>query len=184
MIHRIIVVCIIGIIVCGCMTWTGIGGPYSNDSLNFEVTLPHDWNKYNPSTKALLITRDGVSLQNITITRIATDEELSFTKKKLATGMLPQEVADIVIDNFVSNPNILEQTVIENVPAEIAGYPGFRIASSFKTQAGLIVNGITYGFLHDDFYYTLRYEAASTHYFAKDEEEFEKVKESFQLINE
>ena len=181
---RIAVICLVGVILCGCMTWTVMGGPYSKDSLNFEVTLPNDWKKFNPSTKTLLITRDGLRLQQMAITRIATDEDLPFTKKKLSEGMLPQEVADIVIDNFRSNPNIVAQTVIENVPAEIAGYPGFRVEMSFKTDTGLIVNGITYGFLHGDSYYELHYEAVRTHYFSKDEAEFEKVKDSFRLIDE
>jgi len=170
--------------VCGCATWVAVGGNYKADSQNYQVELPDGWRKYNPVTDKLLITKDGFPLQHIQILRQKIGTELPFTKKKLSKGMLPQEAAELIIDNIRSNPNILNQNFLENRPAQIGGHAGFKIVYTYQTKDGLNKKGALYCLLFGDWYYEMIYEAPERHYFAKDLPAFEKIKESFKLIKD
>jgi hypothetical protein len=170
------------ILLWGCAPWVMVGGNYKMQSLNFEVDLPEGWRRHNLTTDKLLITKDGLSLQQIQIARKAIDEELSFTKKKFSKGMLPEELAEVIIDNIRSNPNIMNLKITENTPAEIGGYPGFRLAYTYKTKRGLRKNVIYYGFMIDTWYFDIDYESPARFYFAKYHPAFEKVKDSFRIL--
>jgi hypothetical protein len=174
--------CLMALTLCGCATWVAVGGTYRESSRNYEVDLPHGWRKYNVSKDALLITRDGLSLQFIRISRVALDKEMPHTKKKFSKGMLPQEAAEVVTDNFLSAPNIMAQDVLANAPADIDGHPGFRVEFTYKTKNGLTKNAIVYGFLTGEWYCELRYDPPKRHYFKKDLSTFEEVKQSFRLM--
>ena len=174
--------CLLVLMTGGCATWVAVGGKQTESKYNFEVVLPDGWRKLNLAKDALLITRDGFSLQLIRVSRIPVDQDLNHTKKKFARDMLPQEAAEIVIDNFRSNPAIVGQMILSNTPAEIGGQAGFRLETSYRTTEGLTKNGILYGFLSDDWYYELLYEAPQRHYFEKDAAVFERIKNSFRLI--
>ena len=171
-------------ILLGCATWVAVGGKYKMDSQNFAVDLPDGWRKFNLASDSLLITKDGLSLQRIHISRLEVGKDLLHTKKKFAKGMLPQEVADVFIDYFSSNTNIMNQEILENNPAQIGGHSGFKIVYTYQTKAGLNIKGVTYGFMLDNWFYEILYEAAERQYFEKDLQAFEKVKESFSLIKE
>ena len=165
-----------------CATWVAVGGKYSTSSQNFEVELPVGWRKYNLSQDSLIITRDGVALQQIQIMRRAIDKELPHTKKKLSEEMLPQEVAEVVADNFRSNPNAMNQDIIENAPAQVGGYSGIKLVYTFQTKKGLTVKGVNYCFLFGKWCYEILYEAPERYYFANDLPAFEQVVKSFRLI--
>lgn len=171
-------------ILFGCATWVAVGGKYKMDSQNFAVDLPQGWRKFNFAQDQLLITKDGFSLQRIDISRMEVGKDLPHTKKKFAKEMLPQEVADVFIDNFRSNTGIMNQEILENNPAQIGGHSGFKTVYTYQTKAGLNIKGVTYGFMWDNWFYEILYEAAERHYFERDLQAFEKVKESFSLIRE
>ena len=168
----------------GCATWMIVGGNYENSTQNFKTQFPKGWRKYNLSKGAVLITRDGFRLQLIRISRTLIKAELKHTERKFRRGMLPQEVAEIVIQNFRSNPNIMNQEVLANNPAKIGGYPGFNIVVLFQTKKGLTKQSSVYGFLSGGSYYEILYEAPKRYYFTKYEPDFEKVKETFKLLQD
>jgi hypothetical protein len=170
------------ILLWGCAPWVMVGGKYAMKSQNFEVDLPEGWRRHNLTTDKLLITKDGLSLQQIQIARKAIDEELSFTKKKFSKGMLPEELAEVIIDNLRSNSNIMNLKITENVPANIGDYPGFKLSYTYKTKSGLRRKGGYYGFMIDTWYYDIIYEAPARFYFAKYHPAFEKVKDSFRIL--
>jgi hypothetical protein len=178
----LVLFCLLALAVSGCATWVAVGGKHTERAHNFEVALPEGWRKLNPASDGLLITRDGFSLQLIRVSRIAIDRELPHAKKKFGRKMLPQEAADIVIDNFKSNPNIMAQSILSNKPAVIGGQAGFRLHTSYRTTEGLTKNGLLYGFICGEWYYELIFEAPQRYYFEKDAATFERVKESFRLI--
>ena len=74
------------IFIVGCAAWSKVGGLYSNTSALYQVDLPWGWMRYGG--KDLLITRDGVFLEDITIKRTNVNEKLAHTKKKYLKGML------------------------------------------------------------------------------------------------
>jgi hypothetical protein len=168
------------LLAVGCAPWSQIGGPYSSGSNGFTVDLPQGWMKYN-MVDFLFITRDGGALQNIIVERFTMDKELPFTKKKFAKAMLPQELAEVVVDNVSSNPANLNLVVIENVPEKVCGSPGFKVILSYKTKDGLRMKSISYGVLVGDYVYNIRYNAAERYYFDKDLPVFQEVFASFRL---
>ncbi len=187
----------------GCAPWMQVGGPYTSRSNNFSVELPQGWMRLNKSayqyltidqkilidhlltfTNAdayLFITKDGILLQNIIINRESIDEELKNTKKKLSEGMLPYELADVILDNISSDQAVFNFELLENNPVKISGFPGFRVVFTYKSEDGLKLKSIYYGFMKDEWFYTIRYTAALRHYFEKDFKTFEKIFKSFKL---
>jgi len=130
----------------------------------------------------LIITRDGVLLQNIQIARLNIEEPLKHTKKKFSKGMLPQEVAEIVLDDIASNKNVLDFEIIENSPIRISENSGFMAVYTYKNKDGLKIKSVYCGFISDKWFYGINYNAAQRYYFDKDLKAFEDVLKSFKLI--
>lgn len=172
---------VILIFVVGCAPWTQVGGLYKQESHNFSVELPQGWMKWNQG-EHLFITRDGVSLQYIQIGRVKIEDPLKHTKKKFSKGMLPQEVAEVYLDNIASNSDMINLEVIENIPATIHGIPGFKSIYTYKNKDGLKFKSIHYGFMVENYVYSINYNAAQRYYFDKDINIFDKVVDSFKLI--
>ena len=182
---RSLLICLVLVLFLGgCAPWMVVGGPYENTQQNFKAEFPKGWRKFNLSRDDVLITKDGISLQYIRISRSPIEQELQHTKKKFTKEMLPQEVAEIVIQNFRSNPDIMNHQLLLNNPTTIGGYPGFNIAVAFQTMEGLTKKSIIYGFLSGSSYYEILYEAPERYYFSKEESEFEKVKDTFKLLED
>jgi hypothetical protein len=172
------------LLLCGCATWAAVGGKHSQSSQNFEVDLPKGWRKSNMAQGKVLITRDGLALQQIQILRRPVDKKFPFTKKILSKDMLLQEISEVLMDNIRSNPNISNQQLISDSPAQIGGHPGLKLVYTYQTKGGLTKKGIIYCFMLADWCYELIYEAPERHYFTKHLAVFNRVKDSFRLINE
>jgi len=97
--------------------------------------------------------------------------------------MMPQEISEVVIDNIPSNPNIMNQQVIENAPARIGGNAGIKLVYLYQTKTGLTKKGVNYCFILGNWCYEIVYEAPERHYFGKDFPAFEQVVERFRLID-
>ncbi len=156
-------------------------GLYESRSLNFSLTLPRGWMRWN-TNEYLLVTRDGVLLQNILIKKIRVGEPLSHTQKKVLKGMLAQEVAEIVLDDIRSDAAVLDFELVENAPAEVDDMPGFRAVFTFRNMDGLKLKSVYYGFLSAEWVYGIRYTAARRHYFDQEYDTFEYIVESFQRL--
>lgn len=167
--------------LAGCATWSRVGGIYSSGSENYSVELPDGWMR-PPSGDRLVITKDGILLQNIIIEKKEVDAELSGTKKKLKKGMLPQEVAEVILDGVSSNQANLNFELFENQPVLISGLPGFKALLAYKTRSGLRIKAVYYGVLAGETYYGLYYTASRRYYYDRDIETFEKVVQSFKLL--
>jgi len=184
----------------GCATWVNVGGNYTMDPEKITLDLPKDWKKYNYGPqkfvdawipqgwkkfeqvdKPLVITRDGISIQQIRVARVPINQELKITKKKLSKDMLPHEVADLIKDNILSNPDIMNSKIIDNIPAKLGGYSGYKLIYTFQGKNGLTYKTVDYGFIQDEWYYYLIYVAPNRYYFAQNISDFEKIKDSFRL---
>src|SRR3990170_99189 len=137
--------------------WVQEKGQQTMAPLNFSVQIPEGWVKMNKG-EFLLITRDGMLLQTISIDRMAINSPLKYTKKKLEKGMLPQEVAAIIIDNITSS-QIQNYELKENTPATLDGQEGFKIIYSYKSSDGVKQKAALYGFLYGEWFYEIRYRA-------------------------
>jgi hypothetical protein len=169
-------------VALGCVPWMKAGGLYTSKVYSFSVELPQGWMR-SDTGKDMLLTKDGVLLQNIVIERMAVDEEFKHTKRKLSREVLPQDAANIIIDNIGSDQEVLNFEVIENNPVEINESPGFKIVYMYKNKDGLRFKRIYYGFVNGEWFYGISYTAALRHYFEKDLKSFEEIFKSFKLIN-
>ena len=168
-------------LTAGCAVWTQVGGLYTSEPNNYSVDLSQGWMRWG-KTDHLLISRDGVLLQNIQIIRHNVKDPLNHTKKKLAKDMLPQETAEIILDNLASNPEITDFRTLETNPMVIGGTPGFRAVYTYKNKDGLKCKSVCCGLLAGEWFYGMTYNAAERYYFDKDIETFNKVVQSFMLI--
>ena len=98
--------------------------------------------------------------------------------------MLPQEAAGIIIDEIASDRRISNFNVIENAPAVIDRHEGFKILFTYKDKSGSTFKTLYYGFISDDSFFNLRYNAAMRHYFEKDIADFEQILGSFKVVKE
>jgi hypothetical protein len=173
----------IGLVLGGCVTlpWQPTDGIYSSPSENFSVDLPRGWMRLN-AKEDLLITRDGILLQNVTVERAGVDQPLKSTKKTLTRGMQPQALAEVIVDNFMSSDSMLDVKVLENRPVQIAQYRGFKLVYTHRDKHGLRFKNVLHGFLAGDVFFAIRYTAAERYYFAKDLPTYEHVLASFKLI--
>lgn len=171
------------VLLAGCATprWTQVGGEYKNETLNIVVDLPQGWVRMG-NDNALIATREGLLLQRIMITQNEIEKALPNTKKKFRQGMLPQETAEVALDQFASDPKLTHLAILENKPAAIGGISGFRAVFTYRIKDGARYRDVYYGFLLKDRFYYLRYSAAQRYYFNRDAETFEKVVKSFRLI--
>jgi hypothetical protein len=163
-----------------------VGGLYKDNLRNFSVELPYRWRAFNISeyvlTKDLLISKDGLYLQYILIKRRNIEIPFENNKKKIRQGMLPERLSEVVLDDIGSDQTVLNLEIIENIPVKICGVPGFKAVFTYENADGLKLKSIYYGFLYEQRFYTIRYNAALRHYFKKELETFEEILKSFKLI--
>jgi hypothetical protein len=173
----------IGLLLGGCVSlpWQPTAGVYSSPKENFAVELPSGWMRLN-AQEDVLVTRDGLLLQHMSIERALVDKPLKNTKKTLTRGMQPQAVAEVIIDNFVSSDRMLDVKILENRPVQVAQQRGFRLVYTHRDKNGLRFKSVLHGFLVGDVFYAIRYTAAERYYFAKDLPAYEQVLASFRLI--
>ena len=96
--------------------------------------------------------------------------------------MLPEEAAQIIVDEIASDNNILNFKVLDNTPAAIQGHAGFKILFTYNDKNGSKFKTLYYGFIKEDTFFNLRFNAADQVYFQKDIETFKRMLNSFQVI--
>lgn len=163
--------------------WVQVEGPYRMDPQGYEVNLPVGWRRATFVQDALLLTRDGVSLQYIRIEQVAVGDELTHTKKKVTKGMSPQEVAQVELDEVRSDQGIRNLELVDNVPFQVAGLSGFKLVYTFRAENGLRLKRVYYGVLVRGWVYRIQYQAPARYYFDKDLPTFERVLESFRVTD-
>jgi hypothetical protein len=172
------------LVATGCVTlpWVPAGGAYISAADHYTVDLPQGWMRWAQADDGrLVVTRDGALLQLIMIERHGIDQPLKHTKKKLTKGMMPQEAAEVLLDNFSSNKDISDVEVKDNRPITIGAKPGFWTVFTYKTKDDLRLKVVYCGVIDGEWFYGIRYAAPQRHYFDKDLKTFERVLRSFTL---
>lgn len=166
------------VLLAGCATtWQKAGGTFT--AADYSLAMPEGW-MMHAEQKSLHASKDGVSLQNIWVVVMPLSEQRSDAKKTLKKGMLPEEVAEVIVDGLQSDQSLSQFMVAENVPVKIGGVEGFRLVYTFKRKK-LQYKSVYYGLLHGEKFYRLTYSAPVLYYFEKDVAAFEKIVQSFAL---
>lgn len=164
----------------GCASWVPTAGLHDFPSYHFSVTLPEKWMKFK-TDDYLLVSKDGPFLQYVLIQERDVQQPFGHTTKRLRSGMLAQEAAQVIIDEISSDHGVYDFRVVENRPARINGLDGFNLLFTHKNRDGLLFRTQYYGFLAGSRFYAIRYNAAERYYFEKDLKAFEGILSSFQV---
>lgn len=165
-------------LLTGCIAgWHQTGGSYTG--AGYTLDLPQGW-MATDNPKNLYISKDGPPLQKIYLYAGDITEMGKGAKKTLKKGMLPQEVAEFLLDVFRADKSLGQFTVIENAPAKLAGRDGFRLVNTYKSNA-VRYREIYYGLLEGNTFYGISYNAPVRYYFDKDAAAFEAIVKSFNL---
>jgi len=168
--------------------WSMVGGKELIENEPIEVEWPRAWMKFTPAEAdesakkdglVLTATRDGLGLQAIILLKRPVDQGFNNTKKKAAPGIIPQELAELVLDDLRAAPNFIDLQVVENSPGTLDGVSGYKLVVRYRTEAGLPKQAVYYGCLEKGLLYTLIYKAPQRHYYGLDLPTFEAVKNSF-----
>lgn len=175
-----------GLALAACATpkppaWLPADGAYVAAHAGFEVRAPSGWMRRNlpPEREVLVVTRDGTPLQRIAAGSTEVGKTVGASKRTVSTGMSPQELGELVLDDIASSQADLQ--VVENAPATLSGRNGFRVRATYRNQNGLGIEVAIYGLLEQGRFYWLVYSAPRRRYFQLDLATFEEVVASFRL---
>jgi hypothetical protein len=167
-------------IMTACAPGMGAGGSSGHQSVNYSIALPNQWFEVSAS-RHFMMTKDGVFSQYILIQQRHVEEPFKHTKRTFDRQMLPQEAAQVVLDEIASDRSVLNFQVIENKPARLNRYDGFRVIFTYKTSKGSEYKTIYYGFLKGDWFYSVRYNVSNRYDTREGIVDFETVLNSFRI---
>lgn len=168
---------------CGGGTWIKVEGLYESPSHNYSVVVPQGWKKLD-TERYFLITKDDPFLHYVLIQERGIERPFKHTQKKLKHGMLSQEAAEVIIDEISSDQFVTDFEVLENLPVKIGPNEGFKLVFNYRTRNEKMHKTIYYGFINDNFFYSIRYNTSEIKHTEKDEKVFEKILNSFKVIEE
>lgn len=150
---------------------------------SFDAAVPDGWKTVDSEEPMLFMTKDGGYKQFVLIRERPLAEPFQFTKKTMRPGMMPEEAAEVIINEILADSNVRNFSVTENVPAQIAGNKGFRMGFVYTDVDGYAFKTIYYGFIKGNTFYNIRYAATQEDFFQNDLKTFESVFNSFKLVD-
>jgi hypothetical protein len=172
---------ILFLFAAGCVACTHTGGFSKPASYSFTIDIPEGWRKID-NNRYLFVTKESPFLQYIMVQNRPIGRSFRNTKKKIQKEMLPEEAAQIIIDELVSDQNLVNLRILDNTPASIKNYEGFKILYTYSDSEGQAYKTLYYGFIKEDTFFNLRFTAAARIYFQRDIGSFRNILNSFQII--
>ena len=167
--------------VLACVFLFCPAGAQAADEFSFSIDIPDGWWRVK-TDKYLVVTRDGAFKHYVLVQERPVSKPFKNTGKTLQPNQLPNEVAQIIIDEVSADPNLTGLQIIENNPTTVAGKKGFQLTLFYTDPAGIIFKTIYYGCIHGDRYYNLRYAASEEKYFNEEAWQiFSGVRKSFKI---
>jgi hypothetical protein len=173
------------LVLTGCSTspWKEVKGVCESPSHTYAFNAPKGWVSVN-TEGCLILTRDGPFLQYFLVQERPLEKPFLHTSKTLRQGMLPQEAAEVVLDEMVSDSSLHGFKLLGNVPARIDGREGFRLIFAYDDKDGKRIKSVYYGAIAGNHFYNIRFSAVEKEYFEKDLGTFNKVVSSFKIKSE
>jgi len=136
--------------------------------------------------KMELWTVDGPALQAIRFINGLTDGDALFggrdkeKRPKFRKAMTPTEIMEFVVDSLASSG--LQKVEATNLrPEPFGDVPGFRFEMRFVYGGGLEGQGLVVGAVAKEKLYLIMYTGARAHYYAKHEEDVERLVRSVRM---
>ena len=173
-------ICVVLTVALAACAHTGSKAPTS-----FNVATPEGWRTIDTEEPMLFMTKDGGYKQFILVRERPLTDPFVFTQRSMYAGMLPDQAAELVVNEIIADTNISNFSLLENIPARIAGHNGFRLTFLYSDADGFVFKTIYYGFTRGNTFYNIRYGATEDptkeNYFQRDLKTFQQVFESFNL---
>lgn len=154
--------------------------PPTLKTARWSVTAPSEWMYFSTSAYEML-SKDGPYLQYILIQERPLAREFKHTRQKLEAAMLPDEAAQVIVNNMSADPQIKNFQLLRTEPAMIGGHMGFKLEYTYLDQQNVPIKSIYYGVILPRLFFNLRYTAAHRFYFSKDLDTFDQVCQSVRL---
>ena len=172
-------------VLAGCQTmWQRIDvSNVAYKTERYTVELPVDWVRIT-ANEALVVTRDGISVQRLTIKYHPHDEAFEKTEQSSSADMLPSELADRYIAELraADEHGLPSLEVLANRPIGIDGRTGFALHVRFLSGDGLRYERLIRGLGNDTGVFFLEYQAPTLHFFERDRAVFDRLTDSFKVI--
>lgn len=180
---RLTTVCLMAFLVgCVTTTWTRVEqSRMTGPDRAFTIEAPAGWMHAAFVKDAVFLTRDGPAIQFIRVMQTPHARAFPAVKKASEPDMLPSELAELAVAELKADPSRLGLEVVESVPLQVAGHPGFRLHLRFRDEQGLRYEMAVCGFAGKEGLFTLLYHAPTLHYFRSDLPEFERVVSSIRI---
>ena len=169
-------VCIVSFLACATS-----GGLNKPASYGYKVDIPEGWRRID-NNRYLLLTKNNPFQQYILVQNRPIGKSFRYTKKKMRVTMLPEEAAQIVIDELISDQNLLNLKLLNNTPENINGFDGFKILYTYQDAEGHTFKTLYYGFIKADTFFNLRFTASDRFHFQQDIEAFRFMLRSFEVV--
>ncbi|MEW5894952.1 MAG: hypothetical protein AB1650_04235 [Candidatus Omnitrophota bacterium] len=130
-----------------------------------SAVLPPDWDKTAFPRSILCLSRTGEKLQRIVLQRKSSNYKFPRAKRRLSADMLPQEAAQLVIDNLSLNRKLGHFNVVRNKPYPVSKDHGFLIEYTYRDEHFVPRRSLLIGVLNDRYYYEIKYQAVDQFYY-------------------
>lgn len=164
---RALIVSLALLALTGCASWTPGGSPHVSKA-GFTITPPAGWTYHPNAGGQFFATRDGIVLQQFSVTRTKLPHTLPQTKRTLTADLTPYELSEAFSDEKKSAPGVNAHLVTVRDAARLDGRDGFRFDSTHVTEEGLKISMRTWGVVVDGSLYVAVYAAPTRHYYARD----------------
>ncbi|MGB5260025.1 MAG: hypothetical protein WBO34_05810 [Gammaproteobacteria bacterium] len=175
---------LLGLLLAGCATtWVKVDATGSQyQGKNYSARLPVGWMRQE-SDKSVVLSKDGVLLQHITIEYRPHEKAFEKIEKDSSASMLPSELAELTIAELKASQEegLPSLEILHNAPFEIDGHTGFGIHLQYKTDSGLRMDMLLRGVADESGLYLIKYTAPTLHYFNRDRQVYDSLTESLQL---
>lgn len=190
---------VLAVWTAGCSpTWQNVRKqePFKGPARAYVAMLPENWKRAPTDSDVLLITRDGLFLQQISITRHDLDE--AFKGVKLTPDAVPNDLAQLQLKQFkddepelaryqddekkgvlglfpVAHAKPLAGTVerVSIRPFQVDGHDAFRLETRSYNSWGLEYVSQSVGVIHENEYWLVRYLAPKLYYAPRDQATFD-----------
>lgn len=167
-------------------------------STSFQMNVPQGWVRttqpvtweqvdVDGETRTLLlesmgVTKDGVGIHAISVTRRYPETAFPSIKKKSMASMLPPEAADLYVSELRKRSGLERLKVLSNKPAKVADKQGFEVLMQYKNDDGLRIQILTLGFVDKTGFYTISYRAPYLYFYERDYSNFRNLVGSFKQL--
>jgi hypothetical protein len=158
----------------GCAVWTKLdGGVVSHAGVS--VNAPADWVQLTANRDVLMITRDGLGVQQISVSFLTGEKIFPKTKQAFSADVAPQELAQRVVGELRQSPEMSGLEIKSVAPATVAGKPGFRALVEWRNERGATFQRVVAGSAIDGGLLMVQYQALKRHFYERDLKVFENV---------